>query len=187
MAKDLNVSHPFLVGKNLYLRPLEAPDLDGPYLDWINDYSVTRFLEAGLFPNTREGLEQYVRSVSQNPQNVMLAIIDKDTDKHIGNIKLGPINWIHRFADIGILIGEKGSWGKGYATEAIKLVVDYAFNKLNLHKLTAGSYDVNLGSVRAFMKAGFAEEGLRRSQYYCNGQYVNEILVGIVRSAVAHE
>ena len=101
-------------------------------------------------------------------------------DKHIGNIKLGPINWIYRIADIGVLIGEKDCWGEGYATEAIALIKEYAFNVLGLHKLTAGSIGLNEGSVKAFQKNNFKIEGVRKKHAFINGSYVDAILLGLV-------
>jgi [ribosomal protein S5]-alanine N-acetyltransferase len=109
-----------------------------------------------------------------------LAIILNDEDRHIGNIKIGPINQIHRFADIGLLIGERDCWGKGYATEALRLVTNYAFKTLNLHKLTAGCYDGNKGSEKAFIKAGFVVEGIRKKHCYCYGVYVGSIIFGLL-------
>src|SRR5205814_2669717 len=104
--------------------------------------------------------------------------VRKDNDQHIGNIKLGPIHWIHRYAEIGLLIGEKSCWGQGYASEAIRLVTTYAFERLNLHKVTAGCYATNVGSVRAFEKAGFVREGVRPRHCFCEGTYVDLILLG---------
>ena len=82
---------------------------------------------------------------------------------------------------MGVVIGEKSFWGKDFATEAIKLVVDYAFNKLDLHKLTAGAYSCNIGFVRAFKTAGFSVEGVRKNHYLYNGNYADGVLLGIVR------
>lgn len=77
------------------------------------------------------------------------AIISKDGDKHIGSNKIGPINRINNFADVGLIIGDKSFGNKGFATEALKLIVDYAFNKLKIRKLTAGIYANNIGSIKA--------------------------------------
>ena len=101
-----------------------------------------------------------------NKDNIFLAIVLKDNKKHIGNIKIGPINWYHRLAEIGIMIGEKDCWGKGYAAEAISLLADFAFSKLNLHKLTAGCYEQNQGSLKAFQKAGFEVEEVKKSTLF---------------------
>ncbi len=171
----------FLEGDRIYLREVRLSDVGENYYQWMNDPEVTRYLEARFYPNPVERLREYVAGKLGDRNNVFLAIVLKESDRHIGNIKLGPINWIHRFADVGLLVGEKDCWGKGYATEAIRLVTHYAFNTLDLRRLTAGCYDANMGSAKAFLKAGWQQEGLRKGHFYCNGSYVDEILLGIVR------
>ena len=162
----------FLEGERIYLREVRPSDVNESYYRWMNDPEVTRYLETRFFPNAMEGLREYVASKLGDRDNVFLAIVLKQGDRHIGNIKLGSINWIHRFADVGLMIGEKDCWGKGYATEAISLVTLYAFKTLNLHRLTAGCYDANMGSAKAFIKAGWQQEGIRKSHFYSNGTYV---------------
>lgn len=170
-----------LEGDGIYLRDIKLTDVNKDYCKWVNDLEVNQFLETRFKKWTIKKLKNYVNKIKNNSDYLFLAIILKNGNRHIGNMKLGPINRIHKFADIGILIGEKSFWGKGFATEAIKLVVDYAFNKLNLHKLTAGAYSNNPGSIKAFKKAGFLVEGIRKKQCFYNGDYVDGILVGIVR------
>jgi len=174
------MKHPFIVGEKIYLRGLERSDLTGDYFDWLNDREVTRFMDSGLFPNTVEKMEDFYRNTALSSDNAIFAIVEKKADKHIGNIKLGPINWISRIASLGIMIGNKESWGKGYATEAIKLVVDYAFKELNLHKVTAGVVAGNQGSAKAFEKAGFSVEGHAKSRFYLDGEYYDSLYLGIV-------
>jgi RimJ/RimL family protein N-acetyltransferase len=182
MSRKKNEALPyFLEGKRIYLREVRPSDVNERYYRWMNDPEVTRYLESRFFPNATEKLHDYVVGKLGDRDNVFLAIVLKEGDRYIGNIKLGPIQWIHRLADIGLLIGEKDCWGKGYATEAIQLVSDYAFNVLNLHKLNAGCYGPNEGSARAFQKAGFVVEGVRKEQFYANGSYVDDILLGLVR------
>ncbi|MBI3803045.1 MAG: GNAT family N-acetyltransferase [Nitrospirae bacterium] len=171
----------FLEGKRIYLREVRSSDVNERYHRWMNDPEVTQFLESRFFPNSLEKLQEYVSGKQGDRDNIFLAIILKEGERHIGNIKLGPIEWIHRIADIGVLIGEKDCWGKGYATEAIHLISDYAFNVLNLHKVNAGCYGTNEGSARAFQKAGFVVEGVRKGQFYANGLYVDDILLGLIR------
>lgn len=165
-------------GERLYLREIRLSDVDGPYHRWMNDPEVTRFLESRFSKNTKPEMRKFVRQALKNPGILFLAIVLKKGDRHIGNIKLGPINRMHKNADIGILIGEKDCWGKGYATEAIKLLSDHAFRKLKLHKLTAGCYANNTGSAKAFEKAGFELEGRRKGQWRCDGKYVDGLLFG---------
>ena len=173
--------HPFIVGEAIYLRGLERADLEGAYFDWLNDREVTKFLAFGRFPNTKEAMEEYYNNTALSNNNAMFAVADKKTDKHIGNIKLGPMNWIARTAPLGIMIGDRQFWGKGYGTEAIRLILDYAFNTLNLHKVIAGVVAVNQASKRAFEKAGFTIEGHARSQFYLNGEYSDSLYLGITR------
>ena len=174
-------TRPFLEGDRLYLREVRPTDVNENYYRWMNDPEVTASLESRFYPNSMEQLREYVNAKLGDRNNVFLAIILKEGDRHIGNIKLGPINWIHRFADVGLLIGEKDCWGKGYASEAIRLVVDYAFLQLNLHKLTASMYEDNHGSLKAFQRAGFQVEGVRKQIFYYRGKYVDSILVGVVK------
>jgi ribosomal-protein-alanine N-acetyltransferase len=171
----------FLEGERIYLREVRPSDVNEDYYRWMNDPDITRYLESRFRPNSLEGLREYVVAKLKDPESVFLAIVLKDGDRHIGNIKLGPINWIHRYADIGIIIGEKSCWGCGYATEAIALMADYGFNTLDLHKLTAGCYDLNQSSAKAFLKAGFVQEGVRRSHFYCDGKYVDDIMLAKIR------
>ena len=173
--------HPFIIGEKLYLRGFERSDLEGEYFDWLNDREVTKFLDSGVFPNTVEKMEEYYRNIALSPNNAMLAIIDKESEKHIGNIKLGPINWVTRITPLGIMIGNKEFWGKGYGTEAIRLVLDYAFIRLNLYKVTAGVASINEGSVKAFEKAGFEIEGQAKSQFFLDGEYYDSLYLGITK------
>ena len=172
----------FLEGTRLYLRDVRLADVDDAYYRWMNDPDVTRYLETRFYPNSQETLRDYVSSKVGDHENVFLAIVLKETNQQIGNIKLGSINWVHRIADIGVLIGKRECWGQGYATEAIRLVVDYAFSMLNLRKLTAGCYGSNQGSIRAFEKVGFSVEGVRKQHYSYNGEYVDGIMLGLIRS-----
>lgn len=172
----------FLEGERLYLRGVTSEDVTDAYLRWMNDPEVTRYLESRFFPQTKEGIRSFVESLQGDRDNAFFAIVLKEGDRHIGNIKLGPINWLHRLGEIGLMIGEKDTWGKGYAAEAIRLITDYAFRHLNLHKVTAGCYGSNQGSARAFERAGFTVEGLRPQHFFCEGEYVDFILLGKINA-----
>lgn len=171
----------FIEGERIYLREIRLSDANKNYRDWMNDPEINQYLESRFERWSVGKLKQYISDIKRNPDNVFLTIVSRDGNKHIGNIKIGPINRRHRYADVGVIIGEKSFWGKGIAAEAIKLVVDYAFNSLDLHKLTAGAYRCNSRSIKAFQKAGFSIEGVRKKHYLCNGDYVDGVLLGIVR------
>jgi RimJ/RimL family protein N-acetyltransferase len=174
--------YPFLTGERIYLREVRLEDVNDTYYRWMNDPEVTEFLESRFYPNSIERLQEYVKEQSGDLNNVFLAVCLKENRKHIGNVKLGPINWIHRFAEIGIVIGEKDYWGHGYASEAIGILVRYAFDVLDLHKLTAGCYQAQHGSVKVFQKNGFEIEGVRKKHYFHKGTYVDAVLLGLLNS-----
>jgi RimJ/RimL family protein N-acetyltransferase len=110
----------------------------------------------------------------------------REDARHIGNIKLGPINRHHGTGDIGLLIGERSEWGKGHACEAIALFADYAFANLGLAKLTASCYSDNEGSRHAFLKAGFVEEGRRLAQYMSCGKRQDGVMLGRVNPGIKY-
>ncbi len=165
-------------GERLYLRPAGPGDVTGAYVRWMNDPEVVQYLETRFMRHTAESLRDYVQKVSADADAFFFAVVLKEGDRHIGNIKLGPLNRVHRFADIGLMIGEKDCWGKGYAAEAIQVLSEFAFGQLKLHKLTASCYETNQGSARAFQKAGFVVEGVRKRHFRCRDHYVDGILLG---------
>lgn len=171
----------FYEGERIYFRPVTPEDADGNYFGWMNDTEVTQYLESRFFPVTHDELKKYIQKTNTTPNTLFLAISTKSDDRHIGNIKLSPINWIHRLAEMGGMIGEKDCWGKGYATEAFKLIANLAFERMNLHKITSGSYANNPGSIKALLNAGYVQEGIRTKHNFCNGKYVDAVLFGKLR------
>lgn len=166
-----------LEGKRLYLRPIKDADAGPRYLGWMRDPDVVRYLEARFSEQTLEGLSDYVRAQLVATDVSFLAIVLKQGDRHIGNIKLGPVDRPHRRSDMGILLGERDCWGQGLAREAIELLSEHAFAALGIRKLTAGAYASNHGSIRAFEKAGFVIEARLRSHYRCGDEYVDGVLM----------
>ncbi len=118
--------------------------------------------------------------VNEEPASVFFAIAVKDGDVHIGDLKLGPIDWIHRHAVLGMLIGDKSYWGQGYGSEAAGLAAEFAFQRLHLHKLIVFCYSVNVGGIKSPQKAGFSIEGRSAGRYLCVGQYVDSIMLGLI-------
>lgn len=169
-----------VTGDRIGLRNIKESDVEGNYYRWMNDPEVTIFLENSVQRYSVESLQGYVKEIKNDRAYIFQAIIDRGCNQHIGNLKLGPINWVHRFGDLGIVIGVKEKWGKGYATEAISMIIKHAFNDLNLHKVTAGCNERNLGALKAFQKNGFEIEGLRKRQFLWKGDYVDGILLGLV-------
>lgn len=159
--------------ERIYLRRLREEDVSEAYLGWMNDPEVTRYLEARFCWNDMEGLRRYVSLTP--PHGIFL----KD-DTHIGNIKL-DIDEHHCRADIGLLIGPE-YWGNSYATEAINAAANWAF-RMRLHKVTAGAYAGNVGSIRAFEKAGFMHEAVLKDHWLVDGEYQDGILMAKLADA----
>ena len=166
--------------KRLLLRPVEFSDVNEQYQAWMNDPAVMQYTESRFQTHSLEQIRDYVRSVQKDSSSRFFAIVEQESGKHIGNIKIGHIHPVHRHADVGIIIGDKASWGKGYATESLRLVAGFAGRELKLHKLTAGIYANNLGSLQAFLKAGFVLEGRFASHWFCDGDYVDGLQVGLL-------
>jgi ribosomal-protein-alanine N-acetyltransferase len=164
----------------LYLREVRVSDVNENYYRWLNDPEVIRFLETRYIPRSLENIRSFVERMDGRTDEVLLAICLRDKDRHIGNIKLGPINWIHGVADISLLIGEKDCWGKGYAPEAIALVCRHAFTTLNLRKVKAGCYAINLASKRAFEKIGFRVEGVLKGEVMIDRHPEDVFLLGLL-------
>lgn len=171
-----------LKSERLILRSIESDDINQTYLNWLNNPEVNQFLETRFLPQSIEAIQSYWYKHRDDKCNPWFAITLTDEKKHIGNIKIGPIQWIHRNADISLFIGERDCWGNGYATEAIELVRDWAFHELDLQKLNSGIYSGNIGSRRAFEKCGFKLEGTLREEVYSNGSRIDVWRMGLTRN-----
>jgi RimJ/RimL family protein N-acetyltransferase len=166
--------------KMLYLRNIEPADANESYLSWINDSEVNNYTEARFKRSTLEDIREYVKTQIELVNSVFMAIVLAENDKHIGNIKLHRIDKQHKNAEVSLLIGNKSCWGKGFGSKAIALVTEYGFKQLNLNKLYAKCYENNFGSIKAFIKAGYQEEGRFKKQYLFNGKYIDGVQLGII-------
>ena len=171
---------PRIEGRRLYLRRLRVADVSEAYLAWMNAPEINRYLESRFTIHTADDLAAFVESMAHDPRNLFTGIFLKADDRHIGNIKLGPINAQHARAEIGLLIGDSREWGKGYAEEAISAITRFAFEKVGLHRVIAGAYAENAGSARAFEKAGFTLEARLRDHWYHDGRYQDGVYLAKV-------
>lgn len=164
------------------LRPLERSHLTAEYLGWLNDPEVTRYMETGTFPVTADDLEKYFQSVTGSREQVVFAIMHKKSGRHIGNVKLGPIHWLHRSATLGIMIGDKKFWGQGLGEDATRLTVEYGFERLNLRRIDLGVFAEHEAAVRCYEKIGFKLEGRFREALFQGGGYKDQLWMGLLRS-----
>lgn len=173
---------PFLTTKRIYLRALVEDDLRGNYIKWFNDAEVCRYNSHHFFPYSQEHGRKYIQDVDSSQDNLVLAIVTKKNNVHIGNISLLKINYIDRSAEYAILVGEKSFWGKGYAKEASDLIVKHGFVELNLNRIYCGTSEDNVGMIKLAKALGMKNEGVRRRAIYKNGSYHNIIEFGLLRS-----
>jgi RimJ/RimL family protein N-acetyltransferase len=162
---------------------LQPEHATATYLGWMRDPQVNRYLESRFGEHDLESIRAFVTSMLDSPAYLFLGIRSRELDRHVGNIKLGPIDRHHGSADIGLLVGDREAWGRGVATAAIRGLVEIARGPLGLRKLTAGCYASNGGSQRAFEKVGFALEGRRHQQYLLDGAAEDLVLMGLVLRA----
>ena len=170
----------FLEGQNIFLRTLHDDDVKGSYSEWLNDPEITAYNSHGRFPMTEEKLLSYVSYAKSSKTDLILAIIDKKTAKHIGNISLQNINWIDRNAEIAFLLGDKNFWGKGVMNEAGKLLINHGFRSLNLHRIYCGTSSDNIGMQKLAEKLKMEKEGLRKEAIFKKGQYFDIVEYGIL-------
>lgn len=177
-----------IYGESIFLRTLTPEDATPTYLSWLSDPTINAFLEIRFDPpRSVSDLSSFIFDSNTSSDTLFLGIFLCEDNRHIGNIKLGPIDWQHQVSEVGFLIGDKAQWGKGYASQAISMVSDFAFSNLGLAKLTAGCYAENIGSQHALIKAGYINEGQRISQWLVNGKRQDGLLLGRVNPLIASE
>ncbi len=170
-----------LESERLLFKPLDTSYNNDVYLNWLNDEEVNRYLEIFEF-YTEHRLKEFLENVENNSHLLFWAIHIKSGNKHIGNIKIDPINRYHGYGEYGIMMGDKNEWGKGYAKEASKRVIDYCFETENLRKITLGVVEENVGAVNLYKKLGFEIEGVYKKHGFYNNHYCNLLRMAFFNS-----
>jgi [ribosomal protein S5]-alanine N-acetyltransferase len=170
---------PFLIGQRIYLRPLEVED--APLLaTYINDPEVTETLMVHR-PMNRQCEEEFIKKAAAGDA-VILGITLKSDDRLIGAIDLRPADPRECKAELGIGIGAKEEWNKGYGSEALILILRHGFETLNLNRISLRVYEYNARAIRAYEKTGFIREGTLRQDAYRKGRYWDTIIMSVLRS-----
>jgi ribosomal-protein-alanine N-acetyltransferase len=178
----MNTMVNFLEGGRVLLRALNRQDLNGNYLQWLNDEEVCRGNSHAIFPNTEEKMLRFYESQQNHMSQVVLAIVYKEDLKHIGNVSLQNINWISRNAEFAIVMGDKNYWGKGLGEEAAMLITEYGFTRLNLHRIYCGTFSNNESMKKLAAKLSMKQEGVRREAVYKNGEYLDLYEYGVLKT-----
>lgn len=176
-----NARGAFLRDDKVALRALREEDVDGPYLDWLNDAQVCAGNSHHRFPYTRSAALDYVRDASADNSKLVLAVIARETERHIGNVALDAIHPLYRVAQFSILMGDTEYWGKGYAHAAAKLLLRHGFSALNLHRIECGTFASNTGMRKLALALGMQEEGVRRAAAWKDGKYLDVVEFGLLR------
>ena len=166
-----------LVGDRIYLSPRSTEDVE-KYTQWLNDFEVTDYIGRSEKIMSLEGEKKYLEENS-NPEAVF-SIVTLDEDKLIGSVGLELINHFNRKATLGIFIGDKDYQSKGYGTEAIRMILDYGFNYLNLHSINLQLMSFNERALKCYKKCGFKENGRTREDAFVNGNYYDTLIMDIL-------
>lgn len=166
-----------LVGERIYLSPINAEDVE-KFTEWLNDFGVTDYLGISGTLTTLQSEKKYLEESDNTVAR--FAIVTLDKDEMIGTVSLNRVNNIHREATLGIFIGNKEYWNNAYGTEAIRLILDYGFNYMNLHSVKLSLLSFNERALKCYKKCGFKEAGRLRENRYINGKYYDTIYMDIL-------
>ncbi len=166
-------------GERIYLSPMCIEDAE-KYTKWMNDFRVTDGVNGSKNLVTLESEKEWILE-NNKAGNFNFAIIKKENDELIGNCSLHDIDNIYGDATVGILIGEEENRNKGYGTEAIKLLIGYGFDYLNLNNIMLCVYSFNENAIACYKKVGFKEFGKRRSAIMKKNKRYDIIYMDIIR------
>ena len=147
-----------LAGKKCYLSPMDVNDAE-KYAEWLNDLELTSYLTLYNSVINKDTERIFLEKLSKEHN---YSIIDKNTDELIGTCGFVELDHINQISEVGIFIGDKNYWNKGYGTEALTLLLDYGFKALNLHNIMLKVYSFNERAIKSYKKAGFKLMGKRR-------------------------
>ena len=169
-----------LVGERIYLSPMSIEDAE-TYVKWLSDFRTTDGVgHSKQLVNTdseKEWIEDVLKEGKYN-----FAIVSLEDDKLLGSCGIDNVNSSDRHATLGIFIGEEENRSKGYGAEALKLLLDYGFNYLNMHNIMLQVKSFNERALACYKKVGFKEIGRRRESYFLNGKYYDDISMDILES-----
>lgn len=164
----------------IYLRLMTYDDTDR-IVAWRNSDSVRKnFIYQALF--TRESHENWIRTMVETGKVVQMIICLADTDQPVGSVYVRDIDMTHRKAEYGIFIGEENARGKGIGTAAARLMLQYCYEELKLHRVYLRAYADNMAAICSYEKAGFVQEGLLKDDVCIDGVYRDIVWMGAVKN-----
>lgn len=164
-------------GTKIRLRPLERKHLS-KCVEWLNDPEVTENLALSE-PVSMEGEQRWFDDLLRDNSTRVYAI-ETVEGEHIGNVGLHEIDLHNRKTELGIVIGEKSLWGKGYGTEAVLLALKLAFEGMNLNRVYLRTFVNNERAQKCYERAGFVKEGILREDHFKNGEYIDCLVYSVL-------
>ena len=175
-----NMQNPFIVGERIYLRPLEPAQDNHLYSTWMNDEEIRRYFS--IYPTSDTRGKERLELLYKDGKHIIFGVALNEDNSLIGLVGLKDINYINQSAEFYNIIGDRSAWGKGYGTEATKLMIRYGFMELNLNRIQTQDMEDNIGGWRADEKAGFKYEGTLREVILRFGKYNNVRVYSLLRS-----
>jgi len=175
-----------ILGDRVRLRRLETEDLPRA-LEWLNDPDVRDNL-ASVYPFGRAHEQQWFEEMlKREPAEQPFAIEAPGPRRrfvHVGGVSFHGVDWRNRWAEVGIFIGRKDYWGRGFGTDALRALVRWAFSELNLNRVWLRVYEDNARAIRSYEKVGFRLEGRLRQDRFHRGRYWDTLIMGVLRGEV---
>lgn len=169
-------------GKLVRLRAYTKEDIPQA-LKYLNSYEVTKNLSPGIpYPFTLEDEEKWYASNSALNDTYSFAIETLEDNLYLGGCGINQVDFKNSHVMIGIFIGDPAYWGKGYGTDALKLLTKFIFEEMNIHKIKLGVYSFNERAIKCYEKVGFIEEGILKKEIFKEGKYYDEHLMALFRN-----
>ena len=167
-------------GEKVCLRAYREEDIPKA-TSFVNDEELKKLLVTNIpFPMTLWEEEEWVKSQNSSQNgSYNFAIEDIETKAYIGGCGIQEVNWLSRVATVGIMIGDKEYWGKGYGTDAMKVLIDFIFNKMNIRKIRLSTFSFNMRARKSYEKCGFEVEGILKDEIFKDGKYYDEIIMSV--------
>jgi RimJ/RimL family protein N-acetyltransferase len=173
------LQNPFLIGDRLYLRPLEPAQDNHHYATWMNDEEIRRYFS--VYPTSDTRGRERLDNLYKDTRHIIFGVALKENNNLIGLVGLKDINNLNQSAEFYVIL-DRSMWGKGYGSEATKLMIRYGFLELNLNRIQTQDMEENIGGWRADEKAGFKYEGTLREVIFRFGKYHNVRVYSLLRS-----
>lgn len=164
----------------VYLRALE-PDDYKTSIEWRRDNEIWGMVGSTKYFVSEAYEKKWVEDTIFNSRNIKLAVCEVNSNKYIGNVYATDIDQTNRSCTTGVLIGNREYWGRGYASEAYRLLLDYLFNERNVYRVQAYVLESNEASMKMHQKVGYKIEGTLRQSVYKNGRYQNQVLLSLLK------